>query len=224
VQLTEILQERIEGEHWAPGERFSSESELCDEFGVSRAVVKPALGILENNGLITRVKGKGTFISPRKSIDHVRGLVRDLAEPRVAGREIQVTEVKLERPDKELRELLHLDSTTGEILHAASLVQMDGRTVGFRDSFIVLSRVPGLRTLLELDNDSRPAAAQYHLGKTETTVETSYCTPFEAELFGIGAGTPTLLVRCLEYSRGPRVPAVEMARMVYRADIVILAS
>ena len=61
------------------------------------------------------------------------------------------------------------------------------------------------------------------LRPTDVTVETSFATPFESDIFEVTPGAPTLLVKCLERGRVDRtVVPVEFARMVYRADIVML--
>lgn len=49
----------------APGARLPSESELCERFGVSRMTARAALGILDNEDLIVRRRGRGTFVAPR---------------------------------------------------------------------------------------------------------------------------------------------------------------
>jgi GntR family transcriptional regulator of arabinose operon len=46
-----------------PGDKFSSENALCQQFNVSRQTVRRALEELESNGYITRIKGSGTYIS-----------------------------------------------------------------------------------------------------------------------------------------------------------------
>ncbi len=45
------------------GERFLSEKELCVAHNVSRQTVRQALGKLESEGVITRVRGSGTFVA-----------------------------------------------------------------------------------------------------------------------------------------------------------------
>lgn len=46
--------------------RIPSETQLCDEYGVSRVTIRRALAELENEGYVTKKPGKGTFIAMTK--------------------------------------------------------------------------------------------------------------------------------------------------------------
>jgi len=59
-----------------PGDLLPGEHRLCEQFGVSRTVVRQALAQLEHQGIIERVKGKGTFVAHRKTAE---SLVHTLA-------------------------------------------------------------------------------------------------------------------------------------------------
>ena len=64
--LTEIAQEElrqaITGGTFQPGSQLPTEAELCEMLGVSRTVVREALRVLENDGLVARRHGIGTFV------------------------------------------------------------------------------------------------------------------------------------------------------------------
>jgi GntR family transcriptional regulator len=64
-QLKRILIGDIERNH-GEGDLLPSESELCRQYSVSRTVVRQALGELENEGMVLKVKGKGTYVTGRK--------------------------------------------------------------------------------------------------------------------------------------------------------------
>ncbi len=49
--------------NYLPGDAIPSENYICDIVGVSRTTVRQAFKELENEGLIYRVKGKGTFLA-----------------------------------------------------------------------------------------------------------------------------------------------------------------
>lgn len=48
-----------------PGDRLPSEADLCERFGVSRMTARHAVQTLEQEHLLHRKRGKGTFVSPR---------------------------------------------------------------------------------------------------------------------------------------------------------------
>ena len=91
------LKEQILSGKLAPGDRMPSEAELTRRFGVSRVVIRQALGILEEEGLVIRVKGKGTFVSD--------AVVEDAA-PRISG---------------SLEDLIHIGSDTASRWSSSAL-------------------------------------------------------------------------------------------------------
>ncbi|MFV9429036.1 GntR family transcriptional regulator [Rhodococcus aetherivorans] len=66
------LKRRLSDEFWSAGDRLPSEPVLAKQLGVSRVSLRAALGQLENEGLITRRHGSGTYVNS------VRPLVRSL--------------------------------------------------------------------------------------------------------------------------------------------------
>jgi GntR family transcriptional regulator len=62
-QLSELLEQEIASGHWRPGGRIPSEPTIAEHFGLSRTTIRQALGRLEQEGLIQRRKGQGTFVA-----------------------------------------------------------------------------------------------------------------------------------------------------------------
>ena len=64
--LTEIahleLRQAILGGTFKPGSQLPTEAALCEILGVSRTVIREALRVLEDDGLVTRRHGIGTFV------------------------------------------------------------------------------------------------------------------------------------------------------------------
>ena len=58
-----LRQQLLEGEY-THGQRMPSETQLAQEFAVSRATVRQALGMLEAQRLVSRRQGDGTFATP----------------------------------------------------------------------------------------------------------------------------------------------------------------
>lgn len=46
-----------------PGDRIPSETEICNIYSVSRAVVRQAMTALEYEGLLEKIQGRGTFVT-----------------------------------------------------------------------------------------------------------------------------------------------------------------
>ncbi len=63
-QIREYVLDQIKQQRWKPNDLLPSENEFSQQFGVSRITVKNALSFLIEEGLIFRVQGKGTFVSP----------------------------------------------------------------------------------------------------------------------------------------------------------------
>lgn len=64
--LTEVaeqeLRKAITSGTYRPGTQLPTEAELCEMLGVSRTVVREALRVLEDDGLVVRRHGVGTFV------------------------------------------------------------------------------------------------------------------------------------------------------------------
>jgi GntR family transcriptional regulator len=65
IQLATLFRRRIESGQWAAGTQIPTVDDLSAQYGVARATIRQALGILEAEGLITRHRAKGTFVSER---------------------------------------------------------------------------------------------------------------------------------------------------------------
>ncbi|MFT0847152.1 GntR family transcriptional regulator [Actinomycetaceae bacterium L2_0104] len=68
-QLKVILLRRIEVDRLGEGDRFWSEKDLCETYGVARSVVRQAVLELEQARVVYRIKGRGTYLAPSK-VDH----------------------------------------------------------------------------------------------------------------------------------------------------------
>jgi len=65
-QLTDILRARIKSGDPPAGRVMPSEHTLSQEFELSRGTVVKALDALEQEGLIIRIQGRGTFVAERQ--------------------------------------------------------------------------------------------------------------------------------------------------------------
>ncbi len=65
-EVLTVLRARLGQDDVAPGSRLPPERELAQELSVSRRVLREALQVLEEEGLIERVPGRGTVVLPAR--------------------------------------------------------------------------------------------------------------------------------------------------------------
>ncbi|MFD2117924.1 GntR family transcriptional regulator [Paenibacillus yanchengensis] len=73
MQLKKELQQLIQSSTIKPDEQLPTEFAIAEQFQCSRQTVRQAIGLLENEGLVYRIQGKGTFVARQKynsAIDH----------------------------------------------------------------------------------------------------------------------------------------------------------
>lgn len=64
--VQEYLEAQISSGGLKPGDKLPTERALAEEFGLSRNTVRRALRVLEERGKITRMIGRGTFVTGRE--------------------------------------------------------------------------------------------------------------------------------------------------------------
>ena len=67
LQLRDALAERVAAGEWKPGTAIPNEGDLAREFGVSAGTMRKALDLLEDEHLVTRRQGRGTFVNDQNS-------------------------------------------------------------------------------------------------------------------------------------------------------------
>ncbi|MDY6795755.1 MAG: GntR family transcriptional regulator [Actinomycetota bacterium] len=78
-QLARILNDRIMDGELRPGDRLPPETELGEEFDLSRMTVRRSIAMLTEKGLVRGERGRGTFVVGPK-IDGGIFLIRDFRE------------------------------------------------------------------------------------------------------------------------------------------------
>ncbi len=113
-QIQTILRGKIEGGEYAPGDSIPTEDELVKSYRVSRITVRKALSLLENQGLIERKRGKGSFVKKgRKNLFRpmkLSGMIEDIIAMNVETK-VKLIDFKLINPPSEIQRCLDLKET-----------------------------------------------------------------------------------------------------------------
>lgn len=189
------LRERILSRRIGPGEQMPTESELIKEFDVSRITVRRALEILEEEHLIHRRQGKGSFVSPNPIrripllIDYARS-IRTHA-PKLY-RDLRVWKWTTAPEDI----AAELGVKSGEqILYCERVDVLDDRPVAFDRAFISRSFAGELspEDLSAIDfNDIWEKKSGFRILTCKQVVDAVTADTVVAETLGVEAGGPVL--------------------------------
>ncbi len=225
-QLQELIKEQIESGGWKPRDRLPSEAELARRYAVSRVVVRQALAILQDDGQIVRVQGRGTFVAEPKLDARAGGLARLLATPRPPDVTIDVLEAGTPPVEPSIRGGLRVGDRE-RVLRLTTALSVREIPLAITYSFFRAADVGWLEDAVSV---GRPLPRELVLADhgieltgSSLSIETSQCGQFEADFFGVPHRSAVFLVLSTELSRiGDRVVPFEVARVEYRGDLLQL--
>lgn len=147
AQLRDGLRGMIADEQLRPGDQLPTEPALAKRFGVSRSKVREALKLLEQDGLVHAVQGRGRFVSPLGSLRVERPVtIYESISGMLAGRGYAVTTVVLgvEETVADRRIAAALDLAAGDpIIRLTRLRLGDDEPMVFSVNAIVRHALPG---------------------------------------------------------------------------------
>jgi GntR family transcriptional regulator len=204
LQLIHALKKKILNGDLKTGDKLPGEFELCETYGVSRTVVRQALRELELEGLVSRKKGKGTFISGPKIneslVQKLTGFFEDMVS-RGHTPHTQVLRHDVIPAKAKIADFLQLEPS--------DLVHLIERLRSVEDSPIVLvttyiphSLCPTLMNY-DLDKDSLYSILEnefkLEISHGTRSVEAVAATEREAQLLNIPIGSPLILLNSVSY-------------------------
>jgi GntR family transcriptional regulator len=203
-QLAGLLTEDITRGRWLPGDRLVSEAELCEAYGVSRATVRQALLRLENEGMIERVKGRGTFVADSRDrswlLQSSEGFFNDEVS-RLRAVNSTVLRCEVAPLPHWASEALGLpDGGKGVILERLRAV--DGQVVSYVSDYLLERYAAAARSLEERDGSLYDRIAEMegvsvHGGRR--VLEATFAKPDIAKLLNVGPRTPLLLIESVSW-------------------------
>ncbi|MDD5369739.1 MAG: GntR family transcriptional regulator [Anaerolineaceae bacterium] len=221
LQLIDLLKDQIQGKLWLPGDQIPGEQDLCEQYNVSRTVVRQALRELELAGVITRRKGKGTFISEPKIreglIQKLTGFYQDMVErglkPVTKVLRQQVTPV-----NEKVAHFLNIQPGV-EVIEIQRLRFIKDEPIQMVTSYVPYSVCPALATV-DLTNRSLyeylEKEAGIFLARGRRYIEAVLANETEASLLGIDRGAPLLMLDSVSFAEDGQ--PIEYYHALHRGD------
>jgi len=219
-QLRQLLAERITTGEWQPGDMLPTEEQLQEQYGLSRTTVRQALKELEYEGLITRHRGRGTFVSQPKishSPDPHFNLTAYLSEQgmRPGWRVISAGWVPT---SAEVTERLAVAAGM-QVYQLRRLRLANDEPIGYHIAHVI----PALGKAVDNDRlnqggslDYLRATGQLDESYANRTIEAILASDDVARHLNIARGSPILMIRRRVFN--PSGVAVEDMRALYRGD------
>ena len=227
-QLYEVLKEGIDSGMWQPDGRMPSEPELMRIFDVSRIVIRQALGILEDDGQILRIRGRGTFVAPSKLRQRVGGLSRNLVGPRSEEVRILTLDNRTDLAPRSIRSALGVGADE-VVVRITTLLSVRSFPVAITYSFFALEEGAELAAIAQPGRLLPPGFTLSDLGielaHSTADIEVSDACQFEADRLETLLGSTVLVVSCTEFRLGSGgTRPLEQARVIYRGDALRLTN
>ena len=218
-QLKQILISDVQSRK--EGDLLSSESDLCRKYSVSRTVVRQALDELERDGLVLKVKGKGTFVTGRKLntsfVQHSLGFYDSMVK---AGHSIQSRVLASEVTGCPASLASALDLNIGDdVIRFDRVRSVDGRPVLVNRTTLPSRMFPGFidldmtdRSLYQVMRDEygvRPAGGH-------RSIEAAALSAEDARHLAAPAGLPALRIESV--TRTAEGTVFEHYSAIYRGD------
>jgi len=223
-QLKHLILEEITAKELQPGDLLPSEIEMCERYDVSRTVVRQAVGELVNEGLLQRMRGKGTYLAkPKLREQFMESTVGFFEDMTASGYEVEsrVLSCQLTEPSPKVVEALELDSATS-VIELVRLRSVNHEVVAFTRSYLRSSDPALLQVLTNADlgRQSLYRVLQERWGLViasgRRSLEAAAAEGVLAQHLGIRAGDPVLSIESV--GRDVSGAVVEYFQAWHRAD------
>ncbi|MCA0172484.1 trehalose operon repressor [Bacillus sp. RAR_GA_16] len=161
-QIYNELSERILEGTYQPNSKLPSEHELAEAYGTSRETIRKALNLLSQNGMIQKIKARGSVVLDLDRYEFpVSGLVsfKEISQKMNRTSRTIVHHLQKKLPDQWIREQLELEEGK-EVWHVIRAREIDGEKIILDRDFFTAKWVPELtKTICEnsiydyLEND-----------------------------------------------------------------------
>jgi GntR family transcriptional regulator len=221
LQVKEMLKEKIESGILKPHEPVSSERELEEQYNISRMTARHALSDLEEEGLVYRKQGRGTFVTQPKvqqGIVDLTSFTEEMKSRRIkAG--ARVLDIEVFTDDDALASLLFA-SPSEQFVRIQRLRTGNGDPIALETSVLRRKFCPGIEDEDLTDRSLCKALEEkysVYCHRAEQTLEAKLADEYEAKLLGIKEREPVLYLERVTFMEDGET-AIEYVRYIYPGD------
>lgn len=219
-RLYTLLRDRILSTEYPPGEKLPPERQLCEDFGVSRITIRHAIKLLQDQGLVERMPGRGTFVhffKPKKvpilDMDYVGSLRKAIPD---IHRELLTREEIL--PPGDVAQMLGLLKTEKCLLIERLDVQ-GKESLSYDMGYIPLELTSSITDdmLIRVEFLNLWSAAEgLAICHVEASTEAVAADSIAAKRLSVKEGAPMLLTTDIVFASNNR--AVAVFKTIYHGD------
>jgi DNA-binding GntR family transcriptional regulator len=199
------IKDQVAKGEYQEGDMLPSESQFMAKFGISRITVRNALALLEQDGYVYKIQGKGCYVAGnfrQQSLDKIHSYTDMILDAgMVPGRKILSCVVETST-DREAA-LLHLKKND-PVFHLKRIITADGLPICLTKATLPYPLIIGIeQTDFNTTSlyDVLEKAYGYVVDRTTMTFEASAADGFVSELLSISAGTPLLIYNSTSYTK-----------------------
>lgn len=204
-QLKKMIQDMIKDGRLKPGDMLPTEFELSDMFGISRTTTRQAIMELVMEGVLYRIKSKGTFVAENRVVQDFTNVIRashNLLRAQNVNTTTKVLELKVIQADDLVSKMLQI-KMGDEIIHLRRLRFVNNEPNVLADAYLPMvckdmlnmdMNEVGLYQFLDLKEETTPIRAVREL-------EAVLAEAQDAELLEIQEGDPIQLTTSVTYTK-----------------------
>lgn len=216
-QLAEEIKKKIDDGIWPVGHCIDSERVLAEEYSLSRMTVRQAIGELVSDGILTREKGKGTFVcQPKIKQRDIMSFTEIMKSVGIDFKTEVITFTKIEA-----NEDLYSELKCNELFKIERLRSVKGVVIADESIYIPCNYVPELtRSLLQSSFYNYLDSKGLSIDNSEASVEAILMNDYYKGLFRLNEETPLLKLHSKNYTADGSLLFIEES--IYRSDKYIL--
>jgi GntR family transcriptional regulator len=219
IRLEHSLRESITSGRLKPGDPVPPESQLCQQFNISRNTVRQALARLVFEGLIQRERGRGSLVAePRFQHTNIFPSFEEEMQAKGSTTAVRLLEQRVEPAEGKVAQSLGLPlGAPVFVLERQRIV--DGQVVGYEIRYLP-ERIGRALTEEEIRHRPLVPAVRRILGRLHTRLDlrvtASVVRKREAKILDTKVGTP-VLVRENTWYLEPEGP-IQYGKSIFRGD------